>query len=100
MTPLHTARIVGAYADILRQWAGTVDSAVIGIAAPRPSILRDTAIECATAADAVAAYLKKPLAERRRRAPLRGVLRQLNQAHHRFVSELSVAVRLAAKSRP
>ncbi|MBV9199727.1 MAG: hypothetical protein JOY83_08360 [Alphaproteobacteria bacterium] len=88
-----------AYADLLRRWAGGDDDRVIELAAPRSfSTLRDTALECARAADEVAGYLALPIAERRRRAPLRSVLRHFAEAHHHFGTALRLAVRIAVRS--
>jgi hypothetical protein len=88
-----------ACSEMLWHWAGVDDRRVIELAAPpTASILRDTPIEYADSVDAVAAHLRMPAAERRRRAPLRPVLRRFSETHHRFGTALLLAVRLAARS--
>lgn len=87
-----------AYADMLRRWSGDEDHQVIDLAAPQLSILSDTILECARAAEAMAEHLALSAGERCRRAPLRALVQQFGKAHPRFGFELREAVRLASRA--
>jgi hypothetical protein len=97
MTRLRTARVVGAYADMLRQWGGGHDG-IAGLVAPPPSILRDAAIACAEVAELMAQHLRSPAPEARCSA--RRTAMRFARLHDAFGRELRLAVRRAARFEP